>query len=378
MAEIHGSLDARFERLGELLSESVDAGTDVGASVSVTLEGETVVDIWAGWADETRTTPWAHDTIVNVWSTTKTMLTLIALVCAERGLLDLDAPVSTYWPEFAANGKERVLVKHLLSHTSGVAGWDRPVVVEDMYDWDKSTAMLAAQAPWWEPGTASGYHSMSQGHLVGEVVRRVSGRKPGRFFAEEIADPLGLDFHIGLSPEHDARVSPIIPHDEPRADLDALDPDSPAYKRAVGPELSPAIANATAWRRADISAANGHGNARSVARAQAIIANSGTLDGVQLLSPGTIDRIFETQSDGLDLVLDEHQKFGIGFALPTALTYHPEGKICYWGGWGGSKIVVDLSRRMTFSYVMNRMDAGVLGDPRGENLALATFAALGV
>jgi len=378
MAEVHGSTEPRFDRLSELLSESIDSGDDVGASVSVTIEGETVVDLWGGWTDESRTTPWQADTIVNVWSSTKTLISLVALVCADRGLIDLDSPVATYWPEFAANGKENVLVKHLLSHTSGVAGWDGPVEPDVMYDWEKSTVMLAAQKPWWEPGTASGYHAMTQGHLVGEVVRRVTGKKLGLFFAEEIAAPLDLDFHIGLAPEHDARVSNIIPYPEKQVDLDALDRDSPAYKKAVGPQLGPEIANTTAWRRADIAAANGHGNARALARAQAVVANGGTLDGVQLLSPATIDRIFEAQSDGIDLVFLEHQKFGIGYALPTALTYHPEGKICYWGGWGGSKVIVDVSRRMTFSYVMNRMDDGALGDFRGENLAKATWAALGV
>jgi CubicO group peptidase (beta-lactamase class C family) len=376
MTEIRGTAEPRFDRLSELLSNSIDAGTDVGASVSVTIEGETVVDIWGGWTNESRTTPWQADTIVNVWSTTKTMMALAALVCVDRGQIDLDTTVGTYWPEFAANGKENVLVKHLLGHTSGVAGWHEPVEAEDMYDWEKSTGMLAAQAPWWEPGSASGYHTITQGHLVGEVIRRVTGRKLGVFFAEEIAAPLGLDFHIGLAPEHDSRISNIIPHPGTPPDFDGLDPNSPAYKQAVGQRLLPEIANTTAWRRADIGAANGHGNARSIARAQAVVANGGTLDGVQLLSPATIDRIFEAQSDGVDLIIGEHQKFGIGFALPTGLTFHPEGKICYWGGWGGSSIIVDVSQRMTFSYVMNRMDDGLLGDSRGEDLAAATWAAL--
>ena len=242
MAEVHGSAEPRFDRLSELLSESIDSGHDVGASVSVTVEGETVVDLWGGWTDERRTTPWQADTIVNVWSTTKTLMALVALVCADRGLIDLDTPVATYWPEFAVNGKEGVLVKHLLSHTSGVAGWDGPIEPDVMYDWERSTALLAAQAPWWEPGTASGYHSMSQGHLVGEVVRRVTGKRLGLFFREEIAEPLDLDFHIGLSPEHDPRVSDVIPYPETPVDLDALDPSSPRYKQAIGPRLSPEIA----------------------------------------------------------------------------------------------------------------------------------------
>ncbi len=377
MADIQGFADRRFDQLTELLSASIDSGGDVGASVSVTVEGETVVDLWGGWIDQTRTTPWQRDTIVNVWSTTKTMMALVALVCVDRGDLDLDATVATYWPEFATNGKDGVLVKHLLSHTSGVAGWDTPVELEDIYDWEKSTAMLAAQAPWWEPGTASGYHSTNQGHLVGEVVRRVTGMKLGEFFKSEIAEPLGIDFHIGLDAEHDHRISPIIPFPPKPDNLDSLDPSSPEYKNEIGPLKDPSIANTVAWRRADVSAANGHGNARSVARAQAIVANGGTLDGVTLLSPPTIARIFEEQSNGIDLVLGEHQRFGIGYALnPPPTSGQAEERICYWGGWGGSKIVLDLDKRVTFSYVMNRMDDGLLGDERGENLANATAAAV--
>ncbi len=378
MADIHGFSDERFDRLGEVLAESIDAGGDVGASVSVTIEGETVVDLWGGWIDETRTDPWQEDTIVNVWSTTKTMIALCALTCVDRGELDLDATVASYWPEFGANGKERVLVKNLLSHTSGVAGWDLPVSIEDIYDWEKSTTMLAAQAPWWEPGTASGYHSTNQGHLVGEVIRRITGVQLGAFFKNEIAEPLGIDFHIGLGAEHDHRISPIIPF-PPKPDLlESLDPTSPAYKNKVGPLKDPSVANTVAWRRADIGAANGHGNARSVARAQAVVANGGTLDGVTLLSPRTIARIFEEQSNGIDLVLGEHQRFGIGYALnPPPPAGHAEPRICYWGGWGGSKIVLDMDNRLSVAYVMNRMDDGLLGDVRGENIVRSTFAAIG-
>ena len=173
-----------------MLSSTIDEGGDLGASVALTVDGEMVADFWGGFVDQERTRPWEENTLVNVWSTTKTMTSLAALVLADRGQLDLDAPVATYWPEFAANGKEGVLVKHLMSHTSGVSGWAQPVVQEDLYDQDRSAAILAAQAPWWEPGSASGYHALNQGHLVGEVIRRITGRSLGTFFAEEIAGPL--------------------------------------------------------------------------------------------------------------------------------------------------------------------------------------------
>ena len=379
MAEIHGTWDPKFDSLAELVSDSLDKGTDVGASVAVTIEGELVVDLWGGWVDDQLSVPWVEDTIVNVWSTTKTMTSLCAFICADRGLIDFDAPVAKYWPEFAANGKEAVLVKHLLSHTSGLAGWDAPFEVADIYDWEKSTSHLARQAPWWEPGSKSGYHGMTQGHLVGEVIRRVTGKMLGEFFAEEVAGPLDLDFHIGLDPAHDSRVAPIIPFPPKDTDYDAMDKDSVVYKAAVGPKKGPEIANTIEWRRADIGAANGHGNARSVAKAQAIIANGGTLDGIEFLRPQTIERIFEEQADGIDLVFREQQRFGIGYGLPARSTSgRPESRVCFWGGWGGSKIVLDLDTNMTFSYVMNRMDDGLLGDERGENLRQATFAAVRV
>jgi CubicO group peptidase (beta-lactamase class C family) len=376
---VNGRCDPRFEALRERLGAQLESGADLGASVSVTLEGETVVDLWGGFADEARREPWREDTLVNVWSTTKTMTFLAALVLVERGELDLDAKVARYWPAFAARGKEEVPVRFLLGHTSGVSGWDPPVTLEDIYDWEKSTAMLASQTPWWKPGTASGYHALNQGHLIGEVVRRITGRSLGRFFAEEIAGPLGADFHIGLDARHDARVSNVVPPTSAPIDLDGLDPKSPMYKTFLGPAPSAEAAWTTAWRRAEVPAANGHGNARSVARLQAIVANGGAVDGVRLLSPATIARVFEVQADGTDLVLGLPVRFGMGYGLPSPATPHlPEGRIGWWGGWGGSAIVVDTDRRMTIAYVMNRMEASLLGDPRGFGVIQTAYAALGL
>ncbi len=377
MADIHGSSDSKFEKLSEILSNSIDSGDDLGASVSVTIEGETVVDLWGGHADPEKTKPWEQDTITNVWSSTKTMTSLCALILIERGGIDPDEPVATYWPEFAQNGKEQIPVKALMSHTSGVSGWAQPVEVTDIYDWEKSTSMLAAQEPWWEPGTASGYHALNQGHLVGEVVRRVSGKQLGKFFADEVAGPLNLDFHIGLDPSHFHRVSNVVPPPPLPFDLESMDMNSPAVKTMTGPAPVAETAWTDEWRQADIGAANGHGNARSLARGQAVVANGGTVDGVQLLSPATIDRIFEVQADGIDVVLGEQLKFGIGYGLKSSSSPQiPDGKVCFWGGWGGSSIIVDTERRISFAYVMNRMAEGVLGDERGTNLLEATYAAL--
>ena len=210
MADVDGTFDPRFKAVRDALESTLDAGADVGASVAVVLDGELVVDVWGGWADEEAGLPWERDTITNVWSTTKTMAALCALILADRGELDVDAPVARYWPEFKAAGKEAVEVRHLLGHTSGLSGWQEPMRPKDVYDWEKATSLLAAQAPWWEPGTASGYHAFTQGYLVGEVVRRVTGQTIGTFFATEVAGPLGADFHIGLDAADDPRVSKVI------------------------------------------------------------------------------------------------------------------------------------------------------------------------
>jgi CubicO group peptidase (beta-lactamase class C family) len=379
MAEIHGSCDPRFERMREILSANIDSGEDVGASVAVVHNGEMVVDIWGGWVDEKHSAPWSSDTIVNVWSSTKTQMALCALMLADRGELDLDAPVATYWPEFAANGKGGVLVRHLLSHTSGVSGWDQPIEVSDLYDWTKSTAKLAAQTPWWEPGTSSGYHALNQGHLVGEVIRRITGLKLGEFFRREVAEPLGLDFHIGLPESEFGRVSNVIPPPPLPVDMSQLDPNSVVVKTFSGPAPGAEAAWTKEWRQADIGAANGHGNARSLAWAQSAISNGGVVRGHRLLGQKTIDQIFRVQSDGMDQVLMAPVKFGIGYGLPNPTVTHlpMDRRACFWGGWGGSAIVNDLDLGLTVTYVMNRMAEGLLGDNRGTSLVSAAFAACG-
>jgi len=379
MAEIHGSCDPRFEKMREILSANIDSGEDVGASVAVVHNGEMVVDIWGGWVDENHSAPWSSDTIVNVWSSTKTQMALCALMLADRGELDLDAPVATYWPEFAANGKGGVLVRHLLSHTSGVSGWDQPIEVSDLYDWTKSTAKLAAQAPWWEPGTSSGYHALNQGHLVGEVIRRITGLKLGEFFRREVAEPLGLDFHIGLPESEFGRVSNVIPPPPLPVDMSQLDPNSVVVKTFSGPAPGAEAAWTKEWRQADIGAANGHGNARSLAWAQSAISNGGVVRGHRLLGQKTIDQIFRVQSDGMDQVLMAPVKFGIGYGLPNPTVAHlpMDRRACFWGGWGGSAIVNDLDLGLTVTYVMNRMAEGLLGDNRGTSLVSAAFAACG-
>jgi CubicO group peptidase (beta-lactamase class C family) len=354
-----GTCSARFDPLRELFAAKLESGEDLGASFAVNIDGEMVVDLWGGWVDEARTVPWAENTITCVFSTTKTMTSLAALVLVDRGELDLDANVAKYWPEFAARGKAGIKVRHLLSHTSGVSGWDPPIAIEDVYDWEKSTARLAAQAPWWEPGTASGYHMFTYGHLIGEVIRRITGQRLGEYFAAHLAGPLGADFHIGLAPSEFHRVANLLPWPpQPTYPAD-LDPDSPAYKTFTGPPLDRNIelSRTERWRRADIGAGNGHGNARSLARLQSAVACGGEVDGVRLLSPKTIDRIFEVQSDGIDLVLGMRLKIGVGYGLPRpeVLPFVPERRVCFGAGAGGSLVIADADRRLTVAYVMNKM-----------------------
>ena len=377
MAEVHGTADAKLEGIRDVLAERLDAD-ELGASIVVDVDGETLLDIWGGWCDEARTTPWVEDTIVNVWSTTKTVTSLAALMLVDRGLLDPYEKVAAYWPEFGDNGKDQVELRHLMSHTSGVSGWEQPFAVEDMYDWELSTSRLAAQAPWWEPGTASGYHAQNQGHLVGEVIRRVSGKTLKQFVAEEIAGPLGADFQIGAVESDWGRIAPVVPPPPLDIDLAALDPDSPMFKTFTGPAATADAANTPGWRRADMGAINGHGNARSVARMLSSLALGGTVDGVKLLSQDTIDLIFDEQSHGPDLVLGVNLRFGIGYALPETQTlpYVAQGKSCYWGGWGGSVILSDLDSRTTISYMMNRMAPGIIGSDRSEAYVRAIHDAL--
>jgi CubicO group peptidase (beta-lactamase class C family) len=361
---VEGFCLPRFEPLRQLFTELIDSGQDLGASLAVTVDGEFALDLWGGWVDEARTRCWQRDTITCVFSTTKTMLALGALVLVERGQLDLDAPVARYWPESSAAGKSGVLVRHILSHTSGLSGWEEPVSLDDLlHDGDKCTALLAAQAPWWTPGTASGYHAHTMGFLVGEVVRRLTGRRFGRFFAEEISGPLGADFHIGLPRSEYTRVANVVPW--PPLDPPPLDPSSVAFKSTNNGVLKDIKGAWTdAWRQADLSAANGHGNARSVARLQSVVANGGEVGGVRLLSPATIARIFEVQADGRDLVIGAPLKLGIGYGLPQpdTLPFLPDGRICLWGGAGGSMVINDIDRRMTLAYVMNKMVPKLVGD----------------
>ncbi|MFF4322851.1 serine hydrolase domain-containing protein [Streptomyces sp. NPDC001568] len=370
MTDINGFCEPRFGAVRDTLAALLEKG-DVGASAAVHLDGEPVVDIWGGYVDADRTAFWERDTLTAVNSTTKNMTALCALILADRGLLDLAAPVAAYWPEFAAAGKEGVLVRHVLSHTAGLPDLSGPTVVEELYDWERVTSGLAAQAPEWEPGTAAGYHALTFGFLVGELVRRVTGRGTGEFFAQEVAGPLGADFHIGLPEEQDHRVSPLIPPPASTAEYAAVAPTGPdgARRQHTGPTVRVKDVNSTAWRRARIPAVNGFGNARSVALVQSVLANRGTVGGVRVLSPGGCEPAWQEVFSGEDRVLGTPMSWTAGFGK--------FGNAFGWGGWGGSLVVSDPDSRMTVAYVMNRMiDRERQEDDRGMELVMAAYSGL--
>ena len=372
---VGGFTQDKFGAVREAFAASLASGADVGASFCATVGGETVVDLWGGWADEARTRPWEQDTLVNVYSTTKTMTALTALLLADRGELDFDAPVARYWPEFAANGKAGVKVSHLMSHSAGLSGWKEPITRETLYDWDKATSLLAAQAPYWEPGTAPGYHAVTQGYLVGEVVRRITGRSLGTVFRQEIAEPLGADFHIGLPASEDARVADLIPPPAGGGIGDGEQTELVA-NMSHNPGINPLDTRTREWRAAEIPAAGGQGNARSVAEIHVLLANGGVAKGKRILSEAGCRKALEPQIEGMDLILGMPAKYGMGFGLPGERFPLPNPNTIYWGGYGGSLGIIDMDAHTTFAYAMNKMAATTTGDMRAFSLAMAMWQGL--
>jgi CubicO group peptidase (beta-lactamase class C family) len=351
---VEGFVAPGFEPVRAAFSMNLETGQDMGASAAIFIDGEPVVDIWGGYFDPTFTRPFERDSIVHLYSSTKTVTALCALVLADRGELNLDAPVAKYWPEFAAEGKAGIVVKQLLGHTSGVAGWTEPTTLQDACDLEKSTAALARQAPWWKPGTTSGYHGINQGHLVGEVIRRITGKTLGRFLADEIAVPLGVgtDFYIGTPAEADPRVSLLI---KGRA---ADVPAGPMHRALWNPHPSPEDTWTIQWRRAEIGAINGYGNARGIATIQSVLASGGA-HGVRLMSDAGRERALEPQSEGPDLVLGIPARWCMGYSREVASLGAPAGaRAMWWGGNGGSVSFVDLDARMAIGFAPNRWLGG--------------------
>jgi len=504
--EIFGICEPRFEAVKNAFRKNFEEGKEVGASFAVTINGKYVVDIWGGFKDKEKSHTWEKDTICNVFSTSKVPTALCVMICVDRGLLDLDEKVAKYWPEFGQNGKENTLVRHFLSHTAGLAGIDEPVPWNTWYDWNKMIKIFEAQKPWWEPGTKSGYHAFTQGYLLGELVRRVTGKSLGTFLREEIAEPLNIDFHIGLQGEQISRVSNLIPVPpsveeisflfglitetanrserikkeiatiEKYIEFDFEDlgrfgiiisnnkitlekkkiEKSPDCKFTIGKgnhrvilslfstlndqaelistnlkiegnsedielikELFKLIAieirnmdwtnpfviplklflgsidyedivirsSERLWQTSEIPAANGHGNARAVAKLASIIACGGKVNNIRFLSRETVEKMLEEQIYDTDLLIQIPISWGLGVALKTKMISFPNERTCFWQGGGGSGIIMDLENKMGIGYVMNQfgnqpmsetMSNKYLGDTRGNRVITALYESLGL
>src|SRR5258708_14031867 len=364
--EIRGTCKPGFEPVRDAFAADFAERDEIGASVAVVCGGEAVVELWAGWADPARTRPWQADTLTNVWSTTKAMTSLCAHLLMDRGELDPDAPVARYWPEFAASGKGEIPVRWIMAHQSGLTGLVAPVTVQDYYDWEKITEMLAAQAPLFPPGTTSGYQAITFGYLVGEVIRRITGQSVGTFFASQVAGPLDADFHIGL-PEPElgrcAVLQGVRPSEDEQAALaQAYANAHPAAMAAlVNPSLTGDEANADDWRMAEIPAANGHGTALGLATVFGAVTDGSE----RLISARTLEAARTGNGQHTDLVLGFPIEFGLGFGLSgTEHHFGPNPAAFGHDGFGGSTVGGDPEAGVAFSYVMNRMGMSLVGDPR--------------
>lgn len=383
MTEIQGYTAAGFEGVRDAFAANFDNGSEVGAAFSAYHRGQKVVDLWGGVADQETGAPWQEDTMILVFSTTKGATALCANRLVERGELDVEAPVSTFWPEFAAAGKGDLPVSYLLSHQAGLAWIDGTLSFEDALAWDPVVERLAAETPKWEPGTATGYHAVTYGYLVGEVVKRISGKSLGTFLRDEVTGPLDADWYIGLPEELDHRVAPLIlieaPTDEAvKAMMDQFTgPDTNLGKALSAPGgafSDMTVFNSRAVRAAEIPAANGVSDARSIARVYASMV--GEVDGIRTLGADQLKQATTQRSSGPNIVLlDMDIQFGLGFMVPSTIIVNRPGSFGHYGA-GGSAGWADPDAELAFGYVMNRMDIGLAGDLRSANLINATYAAI--
>lgn len=367
-----------FDGVRDAFAANFTERDEIGAAVAVYHHGTPVVDLWAGRADRETGRAWERDTIALVFSTTKAMAATCVHLLVQRGLIDLDEPVATYWPEFAVAGKGHIPVRWVLTHSAGLAAVTGEVTMDDIHGWDGVVAAIAAQAPVWEPGTAHGYHARSFGWITGEIVRRVTGVSLGTFFATEIAEPLGLDFHIGCGPDELARIAhtyPPVVDAETEAALDAfMGPDTLLGQVICGP--SGLFGYNDMWNdpellSAEIPSSNGVGDARSIARFYAALV--GEVDGIRLLDPATLAEATTVAVSGPDHVIGFPIPFGLGYMCPPP--EGPEGSFGHVGA-GGSIGIADPGEGWTLGYVMNQMNLGITGDGRSAALIEATRAAV--
>jgi len=371
---IEGTCDARFAAIRDGFAANFAEHGEYGAAVTVVLDGHTVVDLWGGHVDAERRAPWRCDTLADVFSVGKAFTTLCALVLAHRGLLDFDAPVASYWPEFAAAGKEAITVRQVLCHQAGLPAIRRPLADDAMFDWQVMTAALEAQQPWWTPGTRHGYHVNTFGFLVGEIVRRASagtarGRRTlGKFLRDEITGPLGADVHIGVAPSDEERVAEFVWLPELAIPAVGDGPFTDAQLMAFNTYFNPRgfsghdVVNTSAWRRAEIPSANCHASAAGVARVYTALCAGGTLGGIEIVGRDVLGEATTEHVNGMDAVLERESRFGLGFQLSRPeRAIGPNAGVFGHFGAGGSLGFADPEAGVAFGYVMNRMG------PRWQN-----------
>ncbi len=375
---IHGQVAAGFERVREAFAanfERSDAYREVGAALSVYRNGAPVVELWAGHADRARTQPWQRDSLINVYSTTKGWVATLVAMLVDDGILDYDAPVTRWWPQYGAAGKSATTLAQLLSHQAGLTGFIQPTTVEALYDWDAVCGQLAGQAPCWPPGVTSSYHAMTWGYLVGEVIRRASGHRVSELVAQRLRKPLSADVFIGLPIDEEARVAEMLaPREAP--DLSALTQPPQALMALINPQLDPEIPNMRAWRAAEIPAANGHASARGIARIYAMLAASGTVENSKLLAPQTISRMTQVQAQRADLLIGLQNNWGMGMSVNQMNMLGPDPEAFGHAGWGGSFGCASRDTGVGIGYVCNQMGAQLVGDPRGAGLCAVIFECL--
>lgn len=384
--DINGICAPEFAGVKDAFAANFKEGKEVGASFALAVEGELAIDLWGGFADGARTRPWAADTLINTYSTTKGMAATVVGVLADEGLIDYGARVADYWPAFAAAGKQNVTVAQLLSHQAGICGPRERVEMNALYDWDGMCATLAAQWPFFEPGTANGYHAVVFGHIAGEVARRVTGRTKslGQLFAEKVAGPIGAatDYYIGLPEAQDHRVAemlPVVGAEQLGTGLGGGGKkrmSDPLYCAMAHPPLTAHIANDRAWRAAEVPGANGQGNGRGVAKVYGALANGGVFDGQRIISAEGIATMTREECFRKDVVIGVRMRWSRGFILNKAELYGPNPDAFGHSGWGGSFGFADPRARLGIGYAMNQMDTNIFGDPRGVRLINAAYACL--
>ena len=366
--EVNGTVGVGLESVADAFAANFETHGEIGAAACVYRDGRPVVDIWAGLADRDTGRPWKSDTPVLTFSSTKGFTAACTHLLVERGLLDLDAPIASYWPEFAAHGKENIPVRWILCHKAGVPAVDATLTLDQVLAWDPVVAAVAAQRPEWPPGTDHGYHARTFGWITGEIVRRITGQSLGRFLAAEIARPLGLDFWVGLPPEIEPRVAPLHPPAQ-----QPIDPRSLLGRVLFGP--SNLFARNDIWNRPELHAAefpssNGIGTAHALARHYAALV--GEVDGRRTLRPETVADATAIQAEGQDRVLGVPTTFGLGFMLDPGGVPHTFGH----AGSGGSLGFADPENGIGFGYVMNRMIGTGPDDGRAARLAEALYRCL--